>query len=104
MDDIIKIVQSLEKLSLLINGATETVKDRIKKQKSGFFPAMLGPIAVSVLPLMSASLMQTVASSLINSVTGKGIMRAGKGQKKWISSIISSIFIDKGHFWKRIHG
>ena len=31
MDDIIKIVESLEKSHLLIDGATETVKFEIKK-------------------------------------------------------------------------
>ena len=36
MDDIIKIVNSLQDLSLLIDGAIETVKHEIKKQEGKF--------------------------------------------------------------------
>ena len=42
MDNIIKIVQSLEKSSLLIDGASETVKHEIKKQECGFLPCYDG--------------------------------------------------------------
>ena len=34
---IIKIIESLEKSVLLIDGVTETVKQKIKKQEGGFF-------------------------------------------------------------------
>ena len=65
MSDIIEIVESLEKSSLLIDGGTETVKTEIKKkQEGGFLRAMI--------KTMAASLIQPVASSLINSITGKG--------------------------------
>ena len=37
MDDIIKIVESLENSGLLIDGTNETVKHEIKKQQGGFF-------------------------------------------------------------------
>ena len=40
---IIKIVESLEKSVLLIDGVTETVKQKIKKQEDGFFGAMVVP-------------------------------------------------------------
>ena len=36
MNDIIKIIKSLENVSVLIDGATETVKHELKT-KSGFF-------------------------------------------------------------------
>ena len=44
MDDILKIVESLEKSGLLMDSASETVKHRIKKQEGGFLPAMIAPI------------------------------------------------------------
>ena len=40
-DDIINIVESLEKSSFLIDGATETVKHQIKKQQGGFIVAVM---------------------------------------------------------------
>ena len=47
MDDIIKIVKSLENSSLLIDGATETIKDEIKHEEGGFLGAVMVPIAAS---------------------------------------------------------
>ena len=35
MDDIIKIVESLENSGLLIDGASETVKHEVKKNQEG---------------------------------------------------------------------
>ena len=37
MDDIMKIVKSLEELGLLIQGTSETIKNKAKEQKGGFF-------------------------------------------------------------------
>ena len=73
MDDIVKIVKPLESSCLLINGATETVKHEMKKQKCGFLGAMMAP--------MPSSLIQSVALSLINAISRKGVMGAGKWQK-----------------------
>ena len=39
MNDIIKIIKSLEDSGVLIHGITETVKDEIKKQEGGFLGA-----------------------------------------------------------------
>ena len=64
MNDIIKIVEPLEKSGLLICSATETVKYEIKKQESGFLGSLMAPA--------TASLIKTVAFSLINAITGKG--------------------------------
>ena len=71
LDDIIKIIESLEKSGLLLDGASETVKHKIKKQ-GGFHGAMMAPMAASVIAPMASLLIQPVASSLINVVTGKG--------------------------------
>ena len=45
----IKIVESLEKLGLLTDGATQTVKHKIKTQEGGFLGAMMAPIAASLI-------------------------------------------------------
>ena len=43
MNDIIKIIKSLEDSDVLIDGVIEIVKHEIKKQKGGFLGALLAP-------------------------------------------------------------
>ena len=71
MNDIIKIVKALEDSSLLIDGATETVKHEVKKQEGKFVGA--------IMTLMAASLIRPMAS-VLNALSGKGVMGAGKEQ------------------------
>ena len=42
MDDLIKIVKSLEVSGLLLKGITESVQNEIKEQKGGFLSMLLG--------------------------------------------------------------
>ena len=42
MQDLLKIVKSLEDSGLLLDGITETVKNEVKEQKGGFFSMLLG--------------------------------------------------------------
>ena len=65
MEDIIKIVKSLEDFGLLLKGVTETVQNEVKEQKGGFLSMLLGTLGASLLG---------------NILTGRGINRAGKGQ------------------------
>ena len=65
MEDIIKIVKSLEDSGLLLEGVTETVQNEVKEQKGGFLSMLLGTLGASLLG---------------NLLTGKGIYRAGKGK------------------------
>ena len=65
MEDIIKIVKSLEDSGLLLKGVTETVQNEVKEQKGGFLSMLLGTLGASLLG---------------NLLTGKGIYRAGKGK------------------------
>ena len=65
MNDIIKIIKSLEDLHVSIDGVTETEKDKIKKQEGRFLGALLAPSAASVI------------SSVVKSISG----RAGRGYK-----------------------
>ena len=42
LDDIMKIVKSLEDSGLLIKGVSETIKNDAKEQKRGFLSMLLG--------------------------------------------------------------
>ena len=49
IEDIIKIVKSLEDSGLLLKGVTETVQNEVKKQKGGFLSMLLGTLGASLL-------------------------------------------------------
>ena len=65
MEDLIKIVKSLEDSGLLLKGVTESVQNEVKEQKGGFISMLLGTLGASLLG---------------NLLTGKGVHRAGKGK------------------------
>ena len=48
MNDIIKIIKSLEDLGVLIDGVNKTVKHEIKKQEGRFFRDLLAPLSASL--------------------------------------------------------
>ena len=64
MEDIIKIVKSLEDSGLLLKGVTETVQNEVKEQKGGFLSMLLGTLSASLLG---------------NILAGKGMNRAWEG-------------------------
>ena len=64
MEDIMRIVISLDKSGLLIKEVSEIIKNEAKEQKGGFLGILLGALAASML-----------GSALI----GRGVIRAGKG-------------------------
>ena len=70
MNDIIKIIQSLEDSVVLIDGITETIKDEIKKQEDGFVGTLLTPLVTL--------LMQQEVSSVVKVINGRGVRRAGR--------------------------
>ena len=49
INDIIKIVKSLEDSGLLLKGVTETVQNEVKEQKRGFLSMLLGTLGPSLL-------------------------------------------------------
>ena len=49
MEDLIKIVKSLEDSGLLLKGVTESVQNEIKEQKGGFLSMLLGTLGASLL-------------------------------------------------------
>ena len=71
MNDIIKIIKSLEEPGVLIDGITETEKHEIKKQEGGFLGALLAPLV--------ASLVRPVIFSAVKCIRGRGVRRAGRG-------------------------
>ena len=46
VDDIVKIIKSLEDLGVLTDSVTETVKHEIKKQEGVFVCAVLAPLTL----------------------------------------------------------
>ena len=64
MEDIIKIVKSLEDSGLLLKGVSEVIQNEAKEQKGGFFSMLLGALGASLLGSILA---------------GKGMNRVGEG-------------------------
>ena len=64
MNDILKIVKSLENCGLLLKGVSETIQHEAKEQREGFLSMLLG----------------TLGASLLGDIlSGKGVIRAGEG-------------------------
>ena len=64
MNDIMKIVKSLEVSRLLIKSVSETIKNEAKEQKGGFLGMLLGTLG----PILLGTLL-----------TGKGTIKTGEG-------------------------
>ena len=62
MEDIIKVVKSLEDFGLLLKGVIETIQNEAKAQKGGFLSMLLRTFGTSLLG---------------NILAGKGVIRAG---------------------------
>ena len=67
MNDTMKIVQALESSIILLKRVTKRIKNETKEQKGGFLSMLLGTLGASLLG---------------NLLAGKGIVRAGSGNKK----------------------
>ena len=75
MQDLLKIVKSLEDSGILLDGITETVENEVKDQKGGFLSMLLGTLGASLLGNMLAG------RGVIRA--GEGTIRAGYGSKKF---------------------
>ena len=49
MNDVIKIVQTLEDSNILLKGVTKTIKNERKEQKGGFLSMLLSTLGASFL-------------------------------------------------------
>ena len=67
MNDIMKMIKSLEESGLLIKGVSETIKNEAKEQKGGFLGILLGTLG---------------ASSLGNLLAGKSTIRFSEGTNR----------------------
>ena len=70
MEDILKIVKSLEDSGLLLKGVNETIKNEVKERKGGFLSMLLCTLGASLL------------SDILLGKKGKGVIRAGEGTAK----------------------
>ena len=68
MQDLLKVIKSLEDSGILLNGVTETVKNQVKEQQGGFLSMLLGTLGASLL-----------GDLLTKNLSGRGVIRAGEG-------------------------
>ena len=74
IEDIIKIVKSLEYFGILLKEVTETIQNEVKEQKGEFLSMLLGTLG--------ASLLGNILTGRGIDKAGEGIVRAGYGNKK----------------------
>ena len=74
MNDILKIVKSLENSDLLLKGVSETIQHEAKEQRGGFLSMLLGTLG--------ASLLGDILSGKVVIRAGEGTIRAGYGSKR----------------------
>ena len=80
MNDIMEIVQALEDSNILLKGATKTIKNETEEQKGGFLSMLLGTLGASLLGNLLAG--KGIVRAGSGNKKGKGIVRAGSGNKK----------------------
>ena len=68
MNDILKIIKSLEDSGVFLKGVSETIKNEAKEQRGGFLSMLLGTLEASLL-----------GDLLTKNLSGKGVIRAGEG-------------------------
>ena len=68
MQDLLKIVKSLEDSGILLDGIIETVKNEVKEQKDGFLSMLLGTLGASLL-----------GDLLTKNLSGRRVIRVGEG-------------------------
>ena len=67
IDDILKIVKSLENSGVLLKGVSETIQHEAEEQRGGFLSMLLGTLGASLL-----------GDILSKGLSGKGVIRAGE--------------------------
>ena len=84
MNDIIKIIKTLENSDILLKGVSKAIKNETKEQKGGFLSMLLGTLGVSLLGnLLSGGkvIMRAGEGSVASRTKGDGIVRAGEGSR-----------------------
>ena len=78
MDNILKIVKSLENSGLLLKRVSETIQHEAKEQRGGFLSMLLGTLGASLL----CDILSEVLSGKCVIRAGEGTIRAGYGSKR----------------------
>ena len=78
MDDVLKIVKSLEDSRVLLKGVSETIQNEAKDQRGGIISMLLGTLGASLLG--DVLLKGLFRKSVIRA--GEGTIRAGYGSKR----------------------
>ena len=68
LNNLLEVIKTLEKNSILLDGITATVKNEVKEQKGGFLSILLGTLGSSLL-----------GDLLTKNLSGRGVIRAGEG-------------------------
>ena len=69
MDDILKIIKSLEDSGVLLKGVSVTIQHEAKEQRGGFLSMLLGTLGASLF-----------GDVLSKGLSGSGVIRAGEGK------------------------
>ena len=80
MQDLLKIIKSLEDSGILLDGITEIVKNEVRKEKGGFLSMLLGTLGASLL-----------GDLLTKNLSGGGVIRAGEGTIRVVEGTIRAI-------------
>ena len=79
MEDIIKIVKSLEDFGLLLKGVSEAIQNEAKEQNVGFLSITYQYISQYVLDKLGASLLGNILAGKGMNTVGERFTRAGYG-------------------------
>ena len=80
INDIIKILKSLEDSGLLLKGVTETVQNEVKEQKRGFLSMLLSTLDASLLGnILTGGEINSAGKGRGINIAGERVLRAGYG-------------------------
>ena len=85
MNDIIKIIETLENSGILLKGVTKAIENETKEQRGGFLSMLLGTLGASLLGNLltgGKGIVRAGEGSVASRAKGEGIVRAGEGSKK----------------------
>ena len=101
MDDIMKIVKSLEDSGLLTKGVSETVKNEAKEQSGGFLSLLLGTLGASLLEHLLTGNGVKRSKTLVTrgNILGRGVI----GGKEIEQARILNAALSFDEFWKKYY-
>ena len=98
MDDILKIVKSLEDSGVLLKGVRETIQQEAKEQRGGFISMLLGTLGASLLgDVLSKGLFgrDVIRAGEGTIRAGGGTIRAGEGTIRAIEGTVRAGYVSK---------